>query len=66
MDKCKLKPCPFCGCEAVLKKVPDKLIKPYYVRCDNRECAVMVATCYRETAEEAIELWNRRVNDDKA
>jgi len=64
MSEPKLKPCPFCGGEAVLKKVPNTLITPYYVRCDNKECAMWVATCNRGTAEEAIELWNRRANDE--
>lgn len=65
MSELKLKPCPFCGGEAVLKRVPFTAVTPYYVRCDNRECAVMAATCNRETAEEAIELWNRRANDER-
>ena len=59
----ELKPCPFCGGEAVLKKVligvcPDDY--EYYVKCDNIICSVYLATCNRPTAEEATEDWNRR------
>lgn len=61
----ELKPCPFCGGAAVVKKVPDTLVLPWYVRCDNADCSMWVATCNRNTQEEAIWLWNRRANDEE-
>ena len=53
-----LKPCPFCGGNAVVRRVLD--ITPWYVRCDNPDCVVWVVTFNRDTAEEAIKLWNTR------
>ena len=58
----KLKSCPFCGGEALLRKVPNE--NRYYVRCGNNECPIHVSTCMRETEEEAIEIWNRRASND--
>lgn len=56
----RIKSCPFCGVEAVLRKIPDTDVYPYYVRCNNKECPMYVATCNRNTPEEAIEIWNHR------
>lgn len=61
-QKQELKPCPFCGGVAVLKKVPDTSVMPYYVRCDNKFCSMWVVTCNRRTEREAMELWNRRAD----
>lgn len=48
----ELKPCPFCGADAIAW---DKLYP--HVRCSNHECEVAI---FRYTIEEAIEIWNRR------
>ena len=56
----KLKPCPFCGEIPTVKKVPDTDIRPWYVRCCNNDCEMWVATCNRDTKEEAIKTWNKR------
>lgn len=58
----KIKPCPFCGGNAVLIKHPYATYFPYYVRCDNfANCAIVgVATCSCKTPEEAIAAWNHR------
>lgn len=50
-----LKPCPFCGADAIAW---DKLYP--HVRCSNHECEVAI---FRYTLEEAIEKWNRRVKE---
>lgn len=62
----ELKPCPFCGGNAKLIETYkyvglSKPIPRYFVRCDNDDCNVYVATCNSDTEEEAIEAWNRRV-----
>ena len=59
-EKTELKPCPFCGGEAELQ--PEGLTAcGYWVKCS--ECGIEQSeTC--EFAEDAIEVWNRRVHDD--
>ena len=56
----KLKQCPFCGGEAELLIVPDKQTR-WIVRC--RKCftnnGVFVSNY------DAVEAWNRRVNDGR-
>ena len=54
----KLKPCPFCNGEAILSDHADGYYGLYVIVCDG--CGVM--TDYYNTAEEAIEAWNRRVS----
>lgn len=50
----KLKPCPFCGGEAIIDGCDDTL---WIVIC--KECNASIG--YKETKEEAIEAWNRRI-----
>lgn len=59
-ERDKLKPCPFCGREAVIKHGSCG----YYAECNNGMCKVMPTTWYYETEEEAITAWNRRKNND--
>lgn len=59
----ELKPCPFCGSKAILRKVAtgrNRSGYEYYVRCYNLNCTVYVHTFYRDTEDEAVENWNRR------
>ena len=63
-----LKPCPFCGGKAKREESYNitgsgKLVPKYYIKCGNKDCGLDVATCYRETEEEAVEIWNRRVTE---
>lgn len=50
----ELKPCPFCGGEAIVSGCDDTL---WSVIC--KKCAASID--YNETKQEAIEAWNRRV-----
>ena len=54
MSEIKLKPCPFCGGEALIKQ--DQYSRSYVVcpNCDTRSAA-------RFDAARAAEAWNRRV-----
>ena len=61
----KLKPCPFCGGLAVLRKNEER-IKPFYVKCGNIGCELIVMTDFYATEEEAFKTWNRRVNDGRS
>lgn len=71
-DKTTLKPCPFCGGEAVVVIAPRA--GTAYVEC--KHCSAMMGRYNKggrtdhkgfwthfETEEEAIEAWNRRAND---
>ncbi len=55
-----LKPCPFCGNKAVIKSRPDAYGLRYYVMCGKCE----TKTYMFEKCEAAVELWNRRINND--
>ena len=61
MNEIKLKHCPFCGGEASLSHLPRW---GYWVECENMECYLMPTTVSFPTAEEAVDAWNRRSNDD--
>ena len=58
----KLKPCPFCGEEAVLDYFDDD---EWYVYCPNLEgdCEIRPSTKFYQTKQEAIDVWNRRASD---
>lgn len=55
-----LKPCPFCGAEAIFGGSDNVNGHPYwYVYC--RECGATVNG--NEDADKAIEAWNRRADN---
>lgn len=59
----ELKPCPFCGDKASLRKTATGRNRSgyvYYISCGNLNCPVCVYTCNRDTENEAVEIWNRR------
>lgn len=53
-----LKPCPFCGSEAVMKS--DRYDENFWVQCSNGRCFVD-GTFAHGTKEAAAEEWNMRV-----
>ena len=55
MAKIELKPCPFCGAEAELKKISDR----WTAKC-TKECA---GTRIFNDKNRAIEIWNRRIDE---
>lgn len=58
----ELKPCPFCGGEAEVKKSKQCLAIAYTVVCKDKLCRGRSYKCVR--AEHiAIEMWNRRANN---
>ena len=61
MSMPELKPCPFCGGEAVIKPVFD--LSVYFVHCKNCQCTL---GCFYRAKCDAISEWNRRVNDENA
>ena len=54
----ELKPCPFCGHEAVLHQ-SDCIYSDYDVGCFNGECLVE-PHAWAESKEEAVTKWNTR------
>ena len=58
----ELKPCPFCGSEAATTY---SAIFGFLVYCTNDDCFMSEATMSdKATEQDAIEAWNRRVNDE--
>lgn len=66
MNESKLKPCPFCGGKAELKKrkVPRHKVFGCYIYGVVCKCGTQIAT--RVSEEYAIEYWNRRATDERA
>lgn len=55
-----LKSCPFCGAEGDITYNYDKKFVPY---CINDNCLLNENDVEFDTEEEAVEAWNRRVDD---
>lgn len=58
----KLKPCPFCGGEAVLIEDKDTQGALYQIRCNNHDCWLDVRTSFYSEKTTAVEAWNTRAN----
>ncbi len=58
----KIKPCPFCKENNPIMRQDRKvhIITTYYVQCCNCNCR----TGYCPTQEDAVERWNRRVDNE--
>lgn len=54
-----LKPCPFCGSDAVLNDYSGREYSCYYVQCP--KCHIGTEVKYSETA--VVKIWNRRVKE---
>lgn len=66
-QKISLKPCPFCGGEAKLKKHMN-LAQVWYVQCN--QCGIRTPNSaqaayesWKDTMNYPVQLWNRRVED---
>lgn len=57
----KLKPCPFCGGEAVCMKHFNRIVDWYLCFC--KECGISQTGSKYEFEFEAIEAWNRRADN---
>lgn len=67
----ELKPCPFCGSKGEMRcdKKPDMngyFVYSYVVDCSRFDCpaSYMIGNDF-DTEAEAIEAWNRRINDER-
>ena len=59
----ELKPCPFCGAEAVVTKHHNRFTEWYLCSCP--KCHISQTGSEYGFRFEAVEAWNRRVNDGK-
>ena len=73
----KLKPCPFCGGEAILKNY-GRGTGGYMISCKNwtrKRCGVLMTAyaqkahdakgIHKEIKQEVIQAWNRRTKDEQ-
>ncbi|MDO4301662.1 MAG: Lar family restriction alleviation protein [Clostridia bacterium] len=65
MAKFKLKPCPFCGGEAVLVNINvsgiNDVPNPFEIHCKNcKSCSDWFTT-----EQKAVSAWNRRTNNER-
>ena len=65
----QLKPCPFCGDKGKLILGEYMMGVPCKVECQNESCSAEIKSFSRgdigKLKKHVIELWNRRVGDDK-
>ena len=65
MESNELRSCPFCGGEAKLQTFTSRgwlyKVTTHYVKCKVCNCQTMV----QFTADEAVEIWKRRVDDGR-
>lgn len=64
----KPKPCPFCGCKATVdteRRHSGTSENFYFVGCSTSECIASIHSMNRYflTIEDAIEAWNRRIDN---
>lgn len=67
----ELKPCPFCGEEAVFRSATafNGKYPSFYIKCsscDMQTLSYVDTGCDLKALEQAIEVWNRRANDETA
>lgn len=64
----KLKPCPFCGGQALFAKVETMYARAFAVVCEGAEtddydqCYASRSDSWHETKKEAADQWNRRAH----
>lgn len=63
----KLKPCPFCGGEAIISAYHNTEMKrmKYYATCCNEKCSINPAGKAKDTIKEAVNDWNTREEKTK-
>lgn len=60
-----LRPCPFCGGKARIQELPPPIHYKYRAECGSSSCELFPFTNWKRKKQEAIEVWNRRVNDER-
>lgn len=62
MSQTELKPCPFCGGEAIIHYPRHNEVA---VLCSRWKCGATISTYGARRKDEVIELWNRRADDEQ-
>jgi Lar family restriction alleviation protein len=67
MANTELKPCPFCGGKAELVKdrMALSFADSFFIRCDNADCYVKPQTPHRLSKDDAVNIWNRRADNEQ-
>lgn len=60
MGNNELKPCPFCGGEAIIHHPTYHTVA---VICSRWECGATVSICDARNIDEVVERWNRRADN---
>ena len=60
MEHNELKPCPFCGGEAIIHY---PFHNTFAVLCSKWKCGATITMCDTRNIDKVIERWNRRAND---
>ena len=61
----EIKKCPFCGGEATFNRGKSWYSGLCWISCENEDCKIKPETTQYYYKKEAIEAWNRRVDDGK-
>lgn len=60
----KIKKCPFCGSDGILNTYSSIYETVYSISCDGEKdsnCAGINGTDFRDSEDEVIEAWNKRI-----
>ena len=62
----ELKPCPFCGGQAIVIECRYRHNESsFFVKCNNSDCIVIPQTYENSDMAYVIDIWNRRAEDGK-
>ena len=60
----ELKPCPFCGGTVRVNPVTDEMYIRYYIRCTKCSARVEYSLTESFNEDKAVEVWNRRAENE--